>query len=102
MGIADAALKKTDYKKARDDYKKQYDKKKEEVKKTSIKIGLAQSAVQNAGIIGTGGGGGSYEPFQQGNTAFQFLQQSQQVCSGISNCPSTQQVQFTPYTTFGG
>ena len=106
MGIADAAVKKTDYKKAydkKDDYKKQYDKKKEELKTISIKNTLTQSAVQNAGIIGSGGyGGGSYEPFQQGNTAFQFLQQNQQVCSGISNCPSTQTVQFTPYTIFGG
>ena len=101
MGIADAAVKKTDYKKARDDFKKKFDKKKEEVKTTSIRIGLAQSAVQNAGIIGGGSVGGNNEPFQQGNTAFQFLQQSQQVCSGISNCPNTQLVQFTPYTIFG-
>ena len=103
MGVADAAVKKKDdYKKARDDYKKKFDKKKDEVKTTSIRIGLAQSAVQNAGIIGGGKVGGNSEPFQQGNTAFQFLQQNQQVCSGISNCPSTQTVQFTPYTFFGG
>ena len=61
----------------------------------SIKIGLAQSAVQNSGIIGGKDG------FQLGNTAFQFLQQNQQVCSGISNCPSTQTIQFFPYTIQG-
>ena len=105
MGIADAAVKKnTDYKKQydkkKDDYKKQYDKKKEELKTISIKNTLTQSAVQNAVIIGSGGyGGGSYEPFQQGNTAFQFLQQNQQVCSGIKTVLVTQTIQFTPYTT---
>ena len=75
-----------------DDKRKAFDKK----SSSSIKIGLAQSAVQNSGIIG-GGGWSS----RLGNTAFNFLQQNQQVCSGISNCPSTQTVQFTPYTILG-
>ena len=78
-----------------DNKRKAYDKK----SSISIKIGLAQSAVQNSGILTSGGGGsGGYDGFQLGNTAFNFLQQSQQVCSGISNCPSTQTIQFIPYT----
>jgi hypothetical protein len=96
MGVADAGkkAKKSSY------YKK--DPRSSVSSRTTI--GLAQSAVQNAGILlgGGGGGGGSYDGFQLGNTAFQFLQQSQQVCSGISFCPNTQLVQFTPYTLFGG
>ena len=81
-----------------DNKKKGFDKK----SSSSIKISLAQSAVQNSGILSSGGGGGSsYDGFQLGNTAFNFLQQSQQVCSGIVNCPSTQTIQFTPYTSFG-
>jgi hypothetical protein len=96
MGVADAGkkAKKSSY------YKK--DPRSSVSSRTTI--GLAQSAVQNAGILlggGGGGGGGSYDGFQLGNTAFQFLQQSQQVCSGISFCPNTQLVQFQPYTLFG-
>jgi hypothetical protein len=94
--VADAQT----YKKV--DNKKPDNKRKASDKKSSfsIKIGLAQSAVQNSGIIG-GGGKGGYDGFQLGNTAFQFLQQNQQVCSGISNCPSTQTIQFFPYTIQG-
>jgi hypothetical protein len=92
LGVADAA------KKPKKSY---YNKDASSVSRTTI--GLAQSAIQNAGILGGGGGGGggSYDGFQLGNTAFQFLQQSQQVCSGISFCPNTQLVQFQPYTLFG-
>ena len=104
MGVADAAVKKKDdYKKVRDDYKKQSDKKKEEVKKISIRNTATQSSVQQAGIFGGGGSGGSSnDPFLGSNTAFQFTLQNQQFCSGISNCPNTQLVDFRPYTIFGG
>jgi hypothetical protein len=92
MGVADAQYKKPVKK---DSFKKDF--------KKSIQIGASQSAVLNSGILTTGGGGGSYsDSLQADNTAFNFLQQSQQICSGISNCPSTQAVQFTPYTFFGG
>jgi hypothetical protein len=100
VGVADAGKKK-------EDKRKSYDSKKPDSRKpstsSSTTVGLAQSAIQNAGILGGGGGGGggSYDGFQLGNTAFQFLQQSQQVCSGISFCPNTQLVQFQPYTLFG-
>ena len=96
MGVADAQYKKPVKK---DSFKKDF---KKDIK-TSIKIGASQSAVVNSGVLTTGGKGGAYSDVgQQGNTAFNFLQQSQQICSGISNCPSTQTVQFTPYTIFGG
>jgi hypothetical protein len=95
MGIADAQYKKPPPKK---DFKKDF--KKDSKSSNSIKIGAAQSAVLNSGILG--GKGGANDGFLLGNTAFNFLQQSQQICSGISNCPSTQTVQFTPYTFFGG
>jgi hypothetical protein len=93
MGVADAVVKKPVKK---DSFKKDF--------KKSIKIGATQSAVQNSGILtsGGGGGGGYSDVLQADNTFFNFLQQSQQICSGISNCPSTQTVQFTPYTFFGG
>jgi hypothetical protein len=97
MGVADAALKKPPVKK--DSFKKDFKKD----PRNSINIGASQSAVLNSGILVGGGGGGSYyDGLQADNTAFNFLQQSQQICSGISNCPSTQTVQFTPYTFFGG
>jgi hypothetical protein len=96
VGVADAGKKK-------EDKRKSYDSKKPDSKKpstsSSTTVGISQSAIQNAGILGGGGSGGSA---QLGNTAFQFLQQSQQVCSGISNCPNTQAVQFAPITTFPG
>ena len=98
IGVADAAKKKkSTYKK---DFKKEPPKKDPRSapsSSSSIRIGAAQSAVLNSGILG---GGGSSDGFQAFNTAFNFLQQSQQVCSGISFCPNTQLVQFQPYTLF--
>ncbi len=84
-----------DAQKYKPDNKKKVNDKKSSI---SIKFGLAQSAVQNSGILG---GGKDGLGFQLGNTAFQFLQQNQQVCSGISNCPVTQTIQFLPYTIQG-
>jgi hypothetical protein len=93
MGVADATKKK-------EDKRKSYDSKKPSTS-SSTTIGISQHALQNSGILVHGGGGGS-EAVQEGNTAFNFLQQSQQVCSGTSNCPNTQAVQFAPITTFPG
>jgi hypothetical protein len=96
VGVADAGKKK-------EDKRKSYDSKKPDSRKpsssSSTTVGISQSAILNSGVLGGGGRGGS-EAVQVGNTAFNFLQQSQQVCSGISNCPNTQAVQFAPTTVF--
>lgn len=71
-------------------------------KSTSFKVAVSQNALINSGIIAGSGGGGGYDGLQLGNTAFNFLQQSQNICSGFANCATTQSVQFSPYFGFGG
>src|SRR5215208_6232793 len=63
MGVADAAYKTPKKSSFKKDSKDSF----------SIKIGAAQSAVLNSGILG-GGGGGGYTGEQAFNTAFNFLQ----------------------------
>jgi hypothetical protein len=94
--VADAQKYKPDNNKKPDNKKKASDKK----SSIAVKIGLAQSAVVNSGIIGSGGKGG-YDGFQLGNTAFNFVLQNQQVCSGFSTCSNSQLVDFRPYTISG-
>jgi hypothetical protein len=96
--VADAASKYKDKRNSHDPKNK--NPKKDPRSSTSVRVGIAQSAVLNSGILV--GGGSGYEGTQIGNTAFNFLQQSQQVCSGISFCPNTQTVDFRPYVIFGG
>jgi hypothetical protein len=99
--VADAASKSKDKRPSHDSKKKDS---KKDPSLTSVRVGLAQSAVLNSGILVGGGGSGSggYEGFQLGNTAFNFILQNQQVCSGISLCSNTQTVDFRPYSIFGG
>jgi uncharacterized protein YqhQ len=88
--VADAQKYKPDNNKKPDNKKKVNDKK----SSIAVKIGLAQSAVINSGIVGKDG-------FQLGNTAFNTILQNQQVCSGFSICSNSQLVDFRPYTISG-